>query len=255
MGINYDKIKERLDSLNYQGNKDTWKPRDPSENDIRIAPTPDGDPFKDLYFHYNLTRAGILCPKRNFGDDCPICEFASKMWQESQDTGNKELEKLAKNMFVRQRFFSPVIVRGEEDRGVRIWGYGKKVYEKLLSLVLNPDYGDITDMDEGTDLTINYGKKAGENFPNTEIVPRRKASAFCSDMDDTDCANMLENIPDVYGLYEQRSTDEVQAMLDEFLSDDESAESNSTETELGGAGGSTEDKVADAFRELLPEDE
>jgi hypothetical protein len=111
-----------------------------------LYPTEDGDPFKVFHFHYNLgdgARGGVLCPKRQFGEECPICDFASKLWQEGTD----DSKRMAKSLFVRQRFFSPVVVRGEEEKGTRVWGYGKTIYETLLGLVLNPDYGDITDID------------------------------------------------------------------------------------------------------------
>ena len=48
------------------------------------------------------------------------------------------------------------MVRGQEDQGIRIWSYGKMAYENLLGLVLDPDYGDITDPQTGTDIVLNY---------------------------------------------------------------------------------------------------
>ena len=48
--------------------------------------------------------------------------------------GDEESIKMAKNLSARQRFFSPVVVRGEEDQGVRIWGFGKMAYQELLNL-------------------------------------------------------------------------------------------------------------------------
>ena len=60
-------------------------------------------------------------------------------------------------MFAKQRFFSPVLVRGEEQEGIRVWGYGKMAYEKLLTIVLDPDYGDITDpMEAGINQLLRY---------------------------------------------------------------------------------------------------
>ena len=50
-------------------------------------------------------------------------------------------------------FLAPVLVRGQEEEGVKVWGFGKRAYETLLSLVLNPEYGDITDP-SGRDLVI-----------------------------------------------------------------------------------------------------
>ena len=129
----------------------TWKPSDGTQT-IRIVPTADGDPFKDYWFHYNLgpeNKSGLLCPKKNHGEDCPICNFKDQLWKEFNDTQDADTMKLAKDLSPRQRFFSPVMVRGEEAQGIRVWGYGKMAYESLLELVLNPEYGDITDVDEG----------------------------------------------------------------------------------------------------------
>ena len=129
---------------------------------------------------------------------------------------------MAKNLMARQRFFSPVIVRGEEEKGVRLWGYGKMAYKELLSLVLNPDYGDITDQESGTDLVIQYGKPAGASFPQTNITPRRRSSALCEEsMGGSEMsAEWLENIPNFDEVFsESRKTPaEVGRMLDEWLS-------------------------------------
>ena len=84
MGINLDKMREKLSSLRGDGNSsnDTfWRPED-GDQTIRIVPTADGDPFKEMWFHYNVEKGGFLCPKRNYSDECPVCEFASQLWRE-----------------------------------------------------------------------------------------------------------------------------------------------------------------------------
>ena len=47
-----------------------------------------------------------------------------------------------------------MIVRGEEDKGVRLWQFGKLIYEELLSLAVDEEIGDYTDISSGRDLTI-----------------------------------------------------------------------------------------------------
>ncbi len=228
MAINLDKMKAKLDAAQGKGSgkkSDFWRPQD-GENVIRILPSPDEDPFKEHHFHYNLgNRSGFLCPKRNFGDDCPVCNFATKLFNE----GSQESVQQAKNLFARQRFFSPVLVRGQETEGVKVWGYGKTVYETLLSLVLNPDYGDITDPQEGTDLVLSYGKAPGMLYPQTKVQPRRKSSPLCDDGDEA-CQEIVETVPDLDTLFERKSTQDVQDILDEFLNSDVNAEEASSET-------------------------
>lgn len=218
MALDMAKMRAKLTELENGGKvkKDNifWKPVE-GDQEVRFVPTDDGDPFKVFHFHYNLgesARGGVLCPQRNYGDNCPVCDFASKLWQE----GTEDSKKMAKNLFVRQRFFSPVIVRGEEHEGVKIWGYGKTIYETLLGLVLNPDYGDITDVDNGVDFTLTYTlPKTKGAFPQTNLVAKRKSSPLLKSK--AEVAELLTNVPDIETLFSRKSSSEVQAILESYL--------------------------------------
>ena len=248
MGIDLAKMKAKRDALENRGNGQSafWRPED-GEQVIRLLPTSDGDPFKEFWFHYNLGKnPGFLSPKKNFGEDDPLNDFVRKLYNE----GTEDSIKMAKNLSARQRFFSPVIVRGEEDQGVRLWGYGKTAYKELLNLVLNPEYGDITDVDQGTDLTIHYGKPAGAQFPQTAITPRRRPSGLTESEDTT--SNMLDSIPSYDDVFEsaRKTPAEIQQMLDEYLLGEEDAEDVSLETNKYQPS-TAETSVDKAFEELL----
>jgi len=247
MALDLAKMKAKRDALENRGGKSAfWRPED-GETVIRIIPTSDGDPFKERWFHYNLGKnAGFLSPKKNFGENCPLDDFVRQLYKDGSD----DSIKMAKNLSARQRFFSPVVVRGEEDQGVRIWGFGKMAYKELLNLVLNPEYGDITDVNEGTDLVINYGKPAGAQFPQTTITPRRRPSKL--DKSEEKISEFLDNVPDFDGVFEsaRKTPDEVQAMLDEFLLGEEDAEDVSSESAKYASSDDT-NAVDKAFEELL----
>ena len=116
----------------------------------------------------------------------------------------------------------------------------------MLSLVLNPDYGDITDPVEGTDLVINYGKPVGAQFPQTSITPRRKTSALSDDENQVHA--WLDSIPNFEEVFERKTPDEVRTMLDEFLLTQDDAEDVSTESARYDSKDSNTDR---AFKELL----
>ena len=253
MALDIAKIRARLDNVKNNGKAggSFWRPKDGTQV-IRIVPTVDGDPFKDYWFHYNLgpdQRGGLLCPKKNHGDNCPICDFKDQLWKDFNETQDQDTMKLAKDLSPRQRFFSPVMVRTEEAEGIRIWGYGKEAYTSLLNLVLNPEYGDITDVDDGTDLTLTYGKPPGANFPKTTLTPRRRTSPLCDDVvgGDEECNRLLANIPKFDTLFTVKSEEEVQAALDGFISSLEGDTTTESTDQL-----STEDTpdVLAAFKEL-----
>jgi hypothetical protein len=108
MGINIEAMRAKLNASqngkrNNTNNGFKWRP---SEGDqaIRILPTEDGDPFKEFHFHYNVGKnPGILCPKKNHGEDCPICEFASSLWRDGVQNDDNTLKQEAKKLFVRKR--------------------------------------------------------------------------------------------------------------------------------------------------------
>ena len=260
MGINIDKMKAKLSALQNKGNKTAfWSPKEGQTYSLRIVPTADGDPFKEFWFHYELgTQGGFLCPKKNFGDSCAACDFASKLYREKDE----ESAKMAKKFLPRQRFFSPVVIRGEEAEGVKVWGYGKLAYQDLINLVLNPEYGDITDAEQGCDLSISCAKAPGQSYPMTKITPARKASKLCQKTD-ADCKTLLESVPNFDTLHTRKTSAEAAAILDEHLAgvdnNDADTEASSKETtKFGGAekpakgaAGKAKSKVDAAFDELI----
>lgn len=251
MAINLNKMRAKLDALNNRGNFDKkdsvfWRPPE-GESAIRIVPTPDGDPFKEYWFHYNLGKnAGFLSPKRNFGIEDPLNDFVRQLFRAGDDDSVRQ----AKDLMAKQRFFAPVLVRGEEDKGVQIWGFGKTAYQQLLGLVLNPEYGDITDVETGTDLVIKYGKSPGASYPTTSITPRRRSSPLCDDNvgGPERCAELLDSIPDIDSLFPRKTPEEIQVMLDEWLSGEDS-EGNDEVVVYDNS--NTTSSVDDAFNELM----
>ena len=169
-----------------------------------------------------------------------MCDFVSKLYKEGDD----ESRAMAKNLSSRQRFVTPIIVRGEEKEGAKLWTYSKKVYESLLQLVLNPDYGDVSDEKEGIDLVITYGKAAGMLFPTTSVTPRRKSSPLSTDRDLLE--ELLEINVDFAALFDRKTPDQVEQILDRHLLGDEKEE-----VVKGGKADDGEDDIDRKFSEML----
>jgi len=234
MALNIEAMRQKLsNSQNRSSGKsnDTkWRPQE-GDQTIRILPTADGDPFKEFFFHYNVGKnPGILCPKKNYNEHCPICDFASQLWRDGVDNNSDQSKNAAKKLFARKRYYSPVMIRGQESNGVKIWAYGKTAYETLLGYVLDPDYGDITDPETGTDLVLSYTVPGTPgSFPKTQLKPRRRPSVLCDDAI-ASCDELLESVPDIEAQFTKLSSEDIQALMDEFLSSDSSSEMSSKET-------------------------
>lgn len=248
MALNIDLMKQKLAASQNKEKATTtdtkWKPVE-GDQTIRILPTKDGDPFKQFEFHYNVGKnPGILCPKKNYGEHCPICEFASQLWRDGVENNDDQTKNAAKKLFARKRYYSPILVRGQEAEGVKVWAYGKQAYETLLGYVLDPDYGDITASETGTDIVLSYSVPGTPgSFPKTSLKPRRRPSVLCDDAI-ADCQSLLDSVPDIEAQFDRLSSEEIQSILDDYLSTDSSSEMSSSETAKYG---SAVDKKLDDF--------
>lgn len=214
MAIDMEKLRARLAKVNNKAKEGWWKLKEGEERTIRILPTQDEDPIKDYYFHYNMGKhSGFLCPKRNFDEDCAVCEFASEMW----NNGNDEEKELAKKLFVRQRFFSAVIERegenGLKSKEPKIWGYSKTVYEAITGLIMDEDYGDITSVTKGHDLKVKCAKNEKQRFATTTVKARPLKTSLCEELTEKECNEILEKIPNFEDLMLRKTSEEVENIL------------------------------------------
>ena len=248
MGIDLSKMRQKHSALTNKGggsNDTFWKPEEGTQT-IRIVCPKDGDPFRDYLFHYRMgadNNTSMISP-RTFGRVDPIAEFGNQLWNEGTEASKQE----ARNFFPRMRVFAPVVVRGEEDKGVRIWGFSKTTYESLLNIVLDPEYGDVTDPHTGTDIRLEYGKKAGQMYPTTELRPMRKASKLSKTDEEID--TILETMPNFSEVFPETTTEDAQKLLDQTLEGGSTDVSEGTAKYGGKAEAGTND-IDKAFDDLL----
>ena len=217
-----------------------WRPT-VGKQQIRIVPSTydTSNPFTELKFYYGITNKVMISPT-NFGDKDPIALFAAKLREEY----TKENYVLAKKLDAKNRIFVPVVVRGEEDKGVRLWQFGKLVYEELLALAVDDEIGDYTDIVGGRDLTVEtVGPEAtGTPYNKSSIRVRMKTSPLSEDATKVETWTNEQPNPKE-GLFKLFSFDEMKSALEKWLSPEEEEESNVSEnafpTSTGATGPST----------------
>jgi hypothetical protein len=242
MAIDLAAIRKKLGQLSGQNSKKNvmWRPEEGAETTVRLLayPNNDGQPFKEMMFYYNIgNNPGLLAPYQ-FDKPDPIQELITKL----RDEGSKESYELAKKLYPKMRCYAPVVVRGEEDKGVRLWAFGKTVYQTLLNYMLDEDYGDITDPHEGRDVRVNCQKNPGQQWATTDVRPRGKDSPLSEDSSKS--KQWLDNIPDVNDLFELKSYEELERIINEWLNDDEDTKQ---ETTRGGSTQSVDQNSPDAI--------
>lgn len=166
-----DRYKELLDKVQGMdlGGGGFWKPK-VGRSVIRILP-PVGDMeffFAEVGRHYEQRQ---YCPTitTDGEEDCPICELNEKLYQ----AGEKDA---AATFRVSRAFWMNIIDRGSEDTGPQIYTPGVRVFQNLVSLIGDADFGDITDEEDGFDIKID---RVGQGI-ETEytVMPMRNPSVL-----------------------------------------------------------------------------
>jgi hypothetical protein len=251
MAIDIEAIKKKFGALsgnNKRGNMN-WKPKEGEEYTIRLLsfPNNDGQPFKDFWFYYNIgNNPGLLAPYQ-FGKPDPIQELINKL----REDGSKESYELAKKLYAKMRCYAPVIVRGEEDKGVQIWSFGKQVYQTLLGIILDEDYGDITDPYDGRDVRITCTRPAGKKFAETAVMPKGKSSALHTNA--AQAKKWVDSVPDPNTMFETKSYDELSKIVNDWIAG--GAESGDGTEKGGKAPASSDDDAPRTTRDRAPSKE
>jgi len=255
-------IKSKLESLQstQSTTKNFWKP-EPGKQVVRIVPYKHNkeNPFIELFFHYNLGQNKTYLSPMSFGRPDPVQEFADKL----KSTGDKDEWIQGKRLEPKMRTFAPVIVRGQENEGVKFWGFGKTVYQELLSVIADPDYGDITDPTSGRDIMIERQTpaEAGNQYGKTTVRVKPNQTPI------TDNKEMLQGVfdnqPNLTELYTEPSYDDLKEALSNYLnpSSDDTTDTSTTSTGVAASTTPTsntgttttakKENVEDAFDELF----
>ena len=229
-------IKERLNKMQNAANNQSsgggkqlfWKPS-VGKQTIRVVPFKynKDNPFTEMKFYYGIGSKKVMASPANWGEKDPIIEFAKQLRQ----SNDKDNWRLAKKLDAKTRIFAPVIVRGEEAEGVKLWQFGKEIYEAFLQLAADEEVGDFTDILNGRDIKLNTvgPESTGTPYNRTTIGPSMKTSSLSDDAGQSE--KWLEDQPDPKKVFKPLSYDDMKTALQEWLSPENDDEEDSIVSE------------------------
>ena len=216
-------IKKRLNDLQNQSSNTSggnqkqlfWKPSIGKQL-IRVVPNKYNKefPFTEMKFYYGIGSKRVMSSPSNWGEKDPIMEFAKQLRQ----TNDKENWRLAKKLDPKTRIFAPVVIRGEEGEGVKLWQFGKEVYQEFLNMAADDEIGDFTDIVAGRDIKLSTvgPESTGTPYNKTSIGPSLKTTQLSED--EVVAKSLLEEQADPMKVFKPLSYDDMKAALQEFLS-------------------------------------
>ena len=228
-------IKKRLGEMQNQTSNNSgggkqlfWKPS-VGKQVVRVVPNKYNKefPFTEMKFYYGIGSKRVMASPSNWGEKDPIMEFAKQLRQ----TNDRENWRLAKKLDPKTRIFAPIVVRGEESEGVKLWQFGKEVYQGFLNMAADEEIGDYTDMAQGRDikLTTVGPEVTGTPYNKTSIGPSMKTSPIAEDSAVVE--SCLNEQADPLKVFKPLSYDEMKEALQEWLAPEGGEEEGSITSE------------------------
>jgi hypothetical protein len=232
MAIDLDALRRKHEELNNQGGGssenvlDKFYQLDLGTNVVRILPWKNEE--NEFYAETKIHRVPQPDGKiKNFhcrkvhGESCPLCDLYYALWK----TGRKEDENLARQIKPRARYYMNVFDRDNEE--VKILSVGVIIYKKIIATILDEDYGDITDMENGFDFKII--KEMDGEFPKYDQSQARPKSTPLGNKQLI--AGISEQLHEIHDLVRLEEYDEMRKQVDMLTGIPNSVEDTSEESE------------------------
>jgi len=245
---------KRISEARQRAGLNWWRPKVGS-NIVRILPHWSKGVgalfYKSIRRHFGIgpENGNIICRKTDGKDqDCPICDYV----QELRNSGKKEDATAASDMGSKERFVVNVIDRNNPQDGVQIWEMGVMLFNDILALFLDREWGKIDSLTEGRYVKV---KRTGEGKFDTRYFPTPAPNITKVDPAVMKKAHNLDEIfktptvDEVFGMLEGEEPEpEKEEDVSEFLGPEEEA------ADIG-----KDEKVADeevpAAEEVVEEEE
>lgn len=221
--MSFQKLTELRDELksNNKGNVAYFETGETTM--IRLLPVKDKDiPFHSAFVHY---KSNQVVPKTVFSPKSWGKTDALKTFMENElAKGQKPTDefKFLINLKPTPLVIAPIIIRGKEEEGVKLWTLNESQYEKFvdkLKASFHPQQPpNIWDTEEGFDIIIDV--KKGEKYRSYEYsIARQSTPLQQDDITDEQVSEWLNDQPSWEEAYKKATNEELKDYLQNHLSE------------------------------------
>lgn len=231
--LNMDSMKAKLDKESQStGYSNASYDKLQQGKNVRRILWPKGDSesfYAEGYLHFSLGAEGnkvVTCPKTfNSKNRCPVCEYVEKL----QKSKSKDDKKLADDIKAKRRIYVNVLNRDDEEEEPKVLPIGVTILKGILETICDPDYGDVTDAEEGRDITIT---RKGQGLKTEySVLPKPKSSSVSETLSEDE---IEEQMTDLNSLFVEKTYDEIEAVLNGEDSEDKDDEDEDEDETAGG---------------------
>ena len=152
------------------------------------------------------------------GEPDPICDFATTCWNEYTKTNDESYKEMFKTMAPTLRVYVPIVVRGQEDKGIRWWSISPRTtYKEVLNHVRSGlrQNVDITDATEGLDLMVTVEPGFNGWLMPTTITTALKPTPLAGTK--AEIETIIDSVTEVETLFEYSPVEEMKIALDKHI--------------------------------------
>lgn len=222
MSFNMQAALARKAELDSKGQKVPYIKLEEGVNVLRILP-PFGTrdlPWVEFAVAYQVGPVGkqrSFTPRHQFGLDDPLQKYIERLQQQGDAISKREIERIRP----KNKFHMFAVERRNEAEGPKHLQLPPKVMSDVLTIIADPDFGDITHPETGTDISISYKKGIpGKTFPEYHVSPKRNSSPLIADPE-LKKQWLSVDLFDKYALGKPADADYINAVLtgtiDEFI--------------------------------------
>lgn len=213
-------VLNRHDEIKANMSGDIWKPK-VGTNVIRILPPWSEDqtkPFREFGVHWNIgpNEQPVVCLRKEKGVPCFLCEQVEALL-ESEDPKDQEI---GAELRAGNRAYLNILDMNDLDSGVQVMSCGIKMLSEILAYFADPDWGDLTDPEEGYNVTIER-EGTGKNKTRYTVRAKKKSSPIPDE-------GYLDQLKDLDKLVKTISYEKQKALY-EGVSDEESSDNEGEE--------------------------
>ena len=198
-----------------------WRPTSVTST-IRIVPNKRDPewPFYTVYIHGRdyATKIGLanyeFASPKTFQQEDPAEIFANKLYREDYENNKQFIKYFSPQKF----YYVPILVKGKESSGIKVWPVNTKTYEKIFNIMntIFEEEGEesskIFDLKIGTDLVIT--KPAGGGV---EITAKRSPTNLIERAEEgytiEDFKRQYEEMGNIEDLYITHTKEEIEKMV------------------------------------------
>jgi hypothetical protein len=185
-----------------------------------------GQPFFELNYYDNkkLSRNRLVAPAQ-FGLPDPVADLVVEL---NKDRGNKNAWNTIRGLLPQPRFYAPILVREEKEKGVQYYEVSRNLCKKFYSNFLDEEYRDepLNDALVGRDFKLvvtpsgkTFVTDDGKSYPVNDIDLRvaSKVSKLASTQEEID--KLVASVVDLSEIFKAqvKSYEEIGQMLSKFL--------------------------------------